>query len=290
MMKIFKDGKSIDAMEVDAKTLSAINPERLAILKALVETPRHATQLAKDLRMHPQTVYYHLRILAKEKLIYLERFEQKSGGITKQYAAATTGLALPLTNDYRPFHENRKKTPAFLEPFVSEGYLDAKMVVGSPEPHGQYRTRGSELAAIELSAYIGQYAAFEYPLYYLDTEVREKMKKQNLILVGGPKVNMLTREFNAHLPIRFAPNFDIHSTLSGKKYGEDVGIIEVAENPLNPAKKILVAAGLSQHTTRVAVLALIKKAKPFSSAPFAHVVQGFDEDGDGIVDQVDVLE
>ncbi len=289
-MKIVKDGKAIGALEVDAKTLSVLNADRLAILRALAEKPMHATQLAKELRMHPQTAYYHLRILARENLIRLERFEEKSGGIAKKYAAVTQGLALPLSNDFRPFADVRRKTPAFLEPFITDGYIDAKIVVGSPEPHGPFRARGSELCAIELAAFLGRYAAFDYPLYYLDTEVREKQKKRNLILVGGPKVNTLTREFNASLPIRFTPNFDIHSTLSGKKYGEDVGILQIAQNPLASGKNIMMVAGLSHHATRVAVLALIQKAKILSGAPFAHVVQGFDEDGDGIVDQVEVLE
>ncbi|MDP2717269.1 MAG: winged helix-turn-helix domain-containing protein, partial [Candidatus Micrarchaeota archaeon] len=173
-MKIVKDHKAIDALEVDAKTLSVLTADRLAILKSLAQTPQHATELARALRMHPQTIYYHLRILAREKLIRLERFEEKSGGIAKKYAAVTQGLALPLSDNFRPFADARRKTPAFLEPFIKDGYLDAKIVVGSPEPHGTFRARGSELCAIELAAYLGRYAAFDYPLYYLDTEVREK--------------------------------------------------------------------------------------------------------------------
>lgn len=289
-MKLVKDAKALDALEVDENALSVLNPDRLRILKALAEKPRYAADLAKTLRMHPQTAYYHLRILSKEGLIKLERFEQKSGGIAKQYTATTQALALPLSNDFHPFSLNPKKPPAFLNEFIQDGALNARLVVGSPEPHGKYRARGSEFAAIELSAFLSHFAQCPYPLYYLDTEAQDKVRNENLFLVGGPKVNTLVLEANAYLPIRFTEAFDIQSTLSNKHYGENVGVLQTADSPFAEGKKLFVVAGLTQNATRAAVLALSKHAKKISIDPFAHVVQGFDEDGDGVVDAVEVLE
>ena len=144
---------------------------------------------------------------------------------------------------------------------------------------------------------LGQYAAFSPPLYCLDTEARGELKHRNLILLGGPKVNTVVNEINEHLPIYFeGKTFGIHSRLSGKRYEENVGIVEVVENPFNKTKKILLAAGLNQASTRTAVLALINEldkmsdGNMFDKKQLAHVVQGFDEDGDGIVDAVEILE
>lgn len=289
MIKIVSDGKALDAVLVDEKTLSVLNEDRLRLLRALAEKPGFATELAKRLRMHPQTAYYHLRILLSQKLIRLERFEEKQGGIAKRYVSCAQGLALAL-GPWKPFGQGRRKVPAYLNGFVKDGFLDAKIVVGSPEPHGKYRARGSEFPAIELSAYLAQFGEFEHPLYYLDTEAQGKVLDQNLVLVGGPKVNQLVQAANPHLPIRFGSQFEIESTRSGKKYGEDVGIVQTAPSLFAEGRKILVAAGLSHHTTRVAVLALLRKKTWYDETDLAHVVQGFDEDGDGIVDAVEVLE
>ncbi|MBI4360264.1 helix-turn-helix domain-containing protein [Candidatus Micrarchaeota archaeon] len=289
-MKLLKDSMALDALQVDENALGVLNPDRLRILKALAEKPRYAADLAKTLRMHPQTAYYHLRILSKEGLIKLERFEQKHGGIAKQYVSTAKALALPLTEEFHPFAQNPKKPPAFLDAFIKDGTLNARLVVGSPEPHGAYRARGSEFAAIELSAFLSQYAQCPYPLYYLDTEALDRVRNENLFLVGGPKVNTLVHEANAHLPIRFTEAFDIHSTLTHKKYGDNVGVVQSADSPFTEGKKLFVIAGLSHNATRAAVLALSKHPKKLSTEPFAHVVQGFDEDGDGVVDAVEILE
>ena len=289
MIKIVSDGKALDAMQVDEKTLSVLNEDRLRLLRALAEKPSFAAELSKRLRMHPQTAYYHLRILSAHHLIALERFEEKQGGIAKRYVATAQALALPL-GEWKPFVQTRKKVPAFLKGFVQDGYLNAKIIIGSPEPHGKYRARGSEFPAIELATFLSHFSEFEYPLYYLDTEAKGKILQENLILVGGPKVNQLVQEVNSHLPIRFGAQFEIHSVRTGKKYGEDVGIVQTTKSPFFENRRILVVAGLSHHTTRLAVLALLRKKSWQEESDLCHVVQGYDEDGDGIVDAVEVLE
>ncbi len=286
-IKLVREGRALTASIVNASALSALNPDRLRILQAL-STPQYAAELSRNLKMHPQTIYYHLRLLAREGLIHLKGVEAKGGAYAKKYAASAEALALPLA-EWKPYAEQRRKMPAFLAGLVKDGFLDAKLVVGSPEPHGTYRARGSEFSAIELAAFLAQFAAFDYPLYYLDTQ-SSTVRGGNLVLVGGPKVNTLVHEANALLPIRFTPSFEVHSTLTGKHYGDDVGVVQTVQNPFNESKRALVLAGASQNSTRVAVLALMKQKDWWSQADLAHVVQGFDENGDGIVDAVEVLE
>ncbi len=286
-IKLVRENRSLNASLVEPGAFACLNEDRLRILRAL-STPQYAAELSRNLKMHPQTIYYHLRLLAREGLINLKGVEAKGGAYAKKYAASAEALAVPL-GDWKPYAEARQAVPAFLSPFIRDGFLDAKLVVGSPEPHGAYRARGSEFSAIELSAFLAQFAAFDYPLYYLDTQ-SATVRGGNLVLVGGPKVNTLVHEANALLPIRFTPSFEVHSTLSGKHYGDDVGVVQAVPNPFNESKRALVLAGASQNSTRVAVLALMKQKNWWSQDDLAHVVQGFDENGDGIVDAVDVLE
>ncbi len=295
--KIIQESKAIDTEIVTEKALAALSEERLGILKALAREPKYPAEIAKELHTPAQTIYYHIRLLADAGLIRTGAYEERGGAVAKQYSLAADAVSVILRPEWRPFAQARAKPPAFVASFVVGGRLDAKMVLGSPDPHGKYRARGAEYCAAELAMALGQYASFNPPLYYLDTEAKEKIRHENLILVGGPKVNGLVDEVNHALPIFFEEKtFGIRSRPSGKKYEENVGVIEVAENPFNKSKRAVVAAGLNQASTRTAVLALVKEpgkiseGNSFDRKVLAHVVQGFDEDGDGIVDAVEILE
>jgi len=296
-VKLVSGSQALDVALVDEKTLSLLSEDRLRILRALAREPKYPAQLAKELKMQVQTVYYHVRLLADAGLARLEEFEEKGGAVAKRFRASSDALGLVVRENWKPLHEPLSKPPGFLKPFLEETHLNAKIVLGSPDPHGKYRARGSEFCVAELAAWLGGFASFSYPLFLLDTELRENAKHGNLILLGGPKVNMLVEEVNPLLPIRFAEKtFSIYSTVSKKTYPEGVGFLEIVENPFDKRKKLFVIAGGHHTATRVAVLALLRERKKieegnlFDSSVCAKVVQGFDEDGDGIVDAVEVLE
>lgn len=296
-VRLLDESKALPATLVSEKAFTALSGDRLRILKALTEKPSYPAELAKELGMQVQSVYYHVRLLHDAGLIELRDYEEKGGAIAKRFACPTPALAFVLRSEWKPFSSPTLSPPSFLRSFVSDGHFDAKIVLGSPDPHGRYRARGMDYAAVELAMYFGGFASFNYPLYYLDTELKDEHKKGNLVLIGGPKVNTLLDQLNTELPIRFEDKtFDVFSSLSNKKYGENVGILEIVANPFNKHKKIFVVAGLNHLATRVAVLALLKERSRleegnlFNHDVFAKVVQGFDEDGDGIVDAVEVLE
>ena len=87
------------------------------------------------------------------------------------------------------------------------------------------------------------------------------------------------------------------SKLSGKSYkADDVGMINIIENPWNREARILVIAGKRFPGTRATVIAWVKrmedvlKGNKWSKAVKSRVVKGFDMDGDGIIDSVEFLE
>jgi len=296
--RIVSDSKAVDTEIVGEKTVASLSRERLAILKALAKEPKYPAELAREMKMPVQTIYYHMHMLDQAGLIKVEQQVARRGAVAKKYALSVDAVSVVFRSAWRPFiQQSKSKIPAIFSPFIANGTLDAKMVLGSPDPHGKYRARGSEYCAAELAMMLGQFTEFSPPLFCLDTEARVELKHKNLILLGGPKVNTVVNDINEHLSIYFeGKTFGICSRLSGKRYEENVGIVEIVENPFNRSKKILLAAGLNQAGTRTAVLALVKEldkiseGNMFDKKQLAHVVQGFDEDGDGIVDTVEILE
>ena len=297
--KLVVDARAVDSLVLDEKSLGVLSEDRLKILRSLGEAPKYPAQVARELRMQVQTVYYHVRILQQAGMIRFVETEEHGGATAKKFAAAADAFSVVVNAEgFKPFGSAKlSKPPEMFAPFVTNGFLDAKFVLGSPDAHGKYRCRGLELCAMELSMFLGNFATFGYPLYYLDTELKEKVKRGNIIAVGGPKVNTFVAEINHLLPISFdEKTFTIKSSISGKSYEENVGVVETIENPLNKSKSILLVAGTNHISTRVAVLALLNERKKlekgnrFDSTKNANVVQGFDEDGDGIVDAVEILE
>lgn len=298
MKLVNEKGKALQCKAVEPSALGLLSEERIRILQLLAEKPYYPAELARELDMPTQTVYYHIRRLERAGFLEFTEYEERQGGIAKRYACPTESVAVVINSKgWKAMISSKKTAPKLIAPFVKNGFFNGRMIVGSPDPHGRYRARGSELSVLELAMLLGQYSTFEFPLYVLDTQLKAKDKKQNLILAGGPKVNTLVEEINDKLPIRFdKKNFEVYSTLSKKHYMENIGVVELVDNPFSKRSKILVVGGLNHHGTRAAVLALIEKMKELEKgnkhtpAVLAKVVEGFDENGDGMVDAVEILE
>jgi predicted P-loop ATPase len=122
--------------------------------------------------------------------------------------------------------------------------------------------------------------------------------------VGGPGTNLITQEVNEFLPIRFNMMPSEHGFLfgglvsekTGNVYTSDViGVIARIVNPWDKEKRIIVLAGNKAVGTKACVIALAKFWKEalknfVDEERFATVIQGFDLDGDGKVDSIEVFE
>ncbi len=284
--------------ELEERHIGAISLERMRILRILSRKAMYAAQLSRELGMDEQALHYHLKLLQESGLIAISDYEERRGGIAKRFTATAESIGIIIKeNGWKHLPRMAARPPRLFAPFIEHAAFSGIFVLGSPDPHGKYRARSSEFSVLELAMLMGNYATFSFPLYALDTQLKEEGRKQNLIIAGGPKVNMLAAEINAILPIRFdAATFEVVSTLTRKRYGGNIGVIELVGNPFAPKKKVLLVGGLNHHGTRAAVLAMIKKMKaveegnPNGKKAFARVVEGFDDDADGIVDSVDIIE
>ncbi len=283
------------------------------ILGMLSEREMYPLEIARKLQVHEQKVYYHIRKLAKAGAITVVREEEKKGATAKYYKATSPAFGIELPREYRLIQGlsllglNEHINKFFREFINGNSMFEAKIVVGSPTPHGPFRTSARDgHYASHLTFFLGQFAKMpEEFAIKLDVDVKaEKEEKNNLILVGGPGTNLLTQEVNDYLPIRFnmqpSENGFMFGGLVSRKTGsvytaDVVGLIAKIVNPWDETKRILVLAGNKAVGTKACVLALTnyweKTLKDYDGEDtFAKVIQGLDLDGDGKVDSIEILE
>ncbi len=282
------------------------------ILTILSKKEMYPLEIARQLGMHEQKIYYHIRILAKAGAIIVVREEKKKGATARYYKTVSPAFGIEFPHGYKPIenmctislHEQLQK---FFKEFIVNGIFDGKIVVGSPLPHGPFKTsaRDGHYAA-HLALFLGQFAKMptEFAVK-LDVDVKvEKEEKNNLILVGGPGTNLLTQEVNDYLPIKFIMQSSgqgfllggLCSNKTGQVYTSDVsGVVAKIVNPWDSSKRIVVLAGNKAVGTKACVLALTnfwkKTLEEYKGKDtFAVVIHGFDLDGDGKVDSIEVNE
>ena len=131
----------------------------------------------------------------------------------------------------------------------------------------------------------------------LDVDLRaEKLTGSNLVVVGGPRTNVVAGELNPHLPIRFRQGGFWGSIVdeNGRSYGSEVDcVVAKVRNPWNPERVCIIAAGLTGAGTKAAIIGICNFAdvlfQKYRSGDYAALLKGTDKDGDGKVDSVDIL-
>jgi DNA-binding transcriptional ArsR family regulator len=306
--------KEICMMQNPQKMQMILGKMSWRILTALSEKEMYPLELARRLGIHEQLVYYYIRRLTNAGAITVEREEKKKGATAKYYRAVSPAFGVEFPQGYKPLRNHPSllsvdnQLQRFFQEFIDEnGFFDGKIVVGCPAPHGPFKTsaRDGHYAAA-LTFFLGQFirSPAEFAIK-LDTDVKaEKEEKNNLILVGGPGTNLLTQELNDHLPF----NFNMQSSSQGFLLGgmvskktsrvytvDTAGLIAKIVNPWDETKRIIVVAGNKAVGTKACVLALTNfHSKTLQNyrgdQDFGVVVQGFDLDGDGKVDAIEVSE
>jgi len=282
------------------------------ILIMIAEEGMYPMEIAKRLGIHEQIVYYHIRKLAKAGAIKLVKEEEKKGAVAKYYRAAFPAFGVELPFGTQTIHASSLSAldtneRCFLNPFIDDqGFFTGEIIVGSPAPHGPFKTVAMDgHYASYLAFFLGNFAKVpDEFVVKLDVDVKaEKNEGNHLILVGGPGTNLLAQEINDYLPIRFNMAPSKHGFLFGGLFSSDsknvytddsVGVVAKIVNPWDKEKRIIVLAGNKSIGTKACVIGLVKFSKQvlknYSSEPFATVVKGFDLDGDGKIDSIEVLE
>ncbi len=295
---------SLPAQEINPEDAKNISSElAIKILRLLSLKPMYPIELAKELKVHEQKVYYHIRNLERAGIIKVVRQEGRQGAVAKYYALEKPAVVVRF-REMEEAHKlfSSRSSAEFLEPFIRDGQLNALIIVGSPDPHGPEKARSKDgYYGMDLALFLGTFLSYvPKSNVKLDTDAREEdIKQNNLILIGGPVVNRITELANPKLPVRFdeKQHWAIYSTASDSSYPSDEsGLIVKAKSPFNPEKSILVVAGKRYFGTRAAIIAFLKhfdelaKGNVHDRTLKARVVEGIDLDSDGLIDEAEFRE
>ncbi len=284
----------------DNKTIKALNhPIRNKIIQLLKNKPMFVSELSKKLNLHEQKIYYHLNQLATENILEVVEKKEIRGTIAKKYAPTNLNFTYSLSEEWSSLNELLKKSDEkidlFLKPFLKNGKLNASIVVGSPDPHGPHKARARDgHYAIDLALFLGKYCTGGKNFSTkLDVDIDWN---NNLIIIGGPVANLATAKVNESLPVKFSEEQPWGFISKKNHYAEDsIGLICRMKNPFSKEHQILLIAGLRFIGTKAAIMGLTKFTNlvlnRFSDQEeFSCVVQGFDMDGDGRIDNIEILE
>lgn len=286
---------------ISEEDFSSLSKIKINILLELDKRPMYISELSEKLKLNEQNIYYHI----KQLMPYLEVVDEKKirGTTARKFKPKTMNFCLSLSKKYKDIslmdlelNKGNMKSHSFFFPFISDGKFNAKIIVGSPDPHGKYKARARDgHYATDLALYLGSFCSQTNQFAVaLDTDVNLE-SEDNLVIVGGPVTNLLMNRINDALPVKFVE--EGHWAIKGKKdtYTDDnIGLIARIPNPINEGM-ILVVAGLRFSGTKSAVIALTRQTKlllnHFSSQNnFYAIVQGFDLDADGKIDNIELLE
>ncbi len=301
MARIIRKDSIVDSEDLDPEKIDAIADEnRREILELLAREPSYSSRVASELGIGKQQAHYHFKKLKDAGLIEKDREEKKSGGTATYYRPSADAYVLDLGTGGEEFFmpEMNAEVEKFLDPLVISGEIDGKIVVGSPEQHGedQVRARDGHLAG-EIGLRLGGYGDPGEIEVWLDTEVvREGAFDDNLVILGGVLTNTIAKKFNDAFPVSFSlDSFPYHELQSAdENYSEDsIGVVAKVQNPEDTGSAIYLVAGVRNRGTEAAVRAfknLEDIVEDYRSGNFYRIVRGLDIDGDGEIDDYEVIE
>jgi DNA-binding transcriptional ArsR family regulator len=251
--------------KLEPEQISALdNDTRREMIRLLKENPDYPASLAEKMDKSKQKIHYHLKKLEESGLI-----ERQSEGRKNIYT---------VTENSYIFNSEPVKSE-FLESLPDKGLI----VVGSPDQHGedQVRARDGHLAG-EIGLRLGSLGKTGYRTV-LDTDVqRDNKLDRPMVILGGVLTNTVTKELNSEFPVSFTgdsfPYREIE-TPENTYTDPEIGVVAMNDD------RVLVA-GIRNKGTEAAVEAF----KEIDEAEDYKVVRGLDLDGDGEIDDYEVLE
>jgi hypothetical protein len=281
------------------------NPVCWRIMKLLSERPSYPAQIAKELKVYEQSVYYYIRKLLRVGAIEQVETRFVKGGTARMYrpASAAFGMEMEWGEKQTRFgiHAQKRCAQSFFKEYIVNDSFDGLVIVGAPDPHGPYKSSARDgHYAVHLGMFLGTFCNIPSDfIVKLDSDAKAERvyESRNLICIGGPGTNMVSAEFNKFLPIKFDDK-NFWSGLvdkAGKRYNSDnQGLIAKINHPYADKKKIIVVAGVRSIGTKSAVIALTNYSEEILNVyqnqdNLAFVVQGFDMNADGKMDFVDLV-
>nr|EGQ40929.1 MAG: bacterial regulatory protein, arsR family [Candidatus Nanosalinarum sp. J07AB56] len=290
MAKIWSDGKLLGSESLTQTELKALaDPNRLEMMERLAEEPRYASELGRELNLDEQTAHYHFEKLKDADLI--ERVEQRdvSGGMASFYRPRTS-LHIDLGNEDEEFRppEGTDSYREFLGDSVDGSELELSVVVGAPEPHGpdQVKARDGHLAG-RAGFVLGRHFSSQGLEVVKDTDGYGGDR----LVIGGPRTNMEAERLQDRFGFEFASTGRYKYSLQTPEEtytSKKVGV--VASSSGEPNAFLLAGVGYGGTLASLEAFESLPQLDVNLSGDTMVVFEGLDMDGDGQVDDFELLE
>ena len=131
---------------------------------------------------------------------------------------------------------------------VGDAFMDRYLIVYGAGGGGELANASREAAY--MLADPGEWGDIDIPVKSCSHVTKKDISSYNLILIGNQFTSSLIRRVNNYLPVRF----DGRWVQAGRRLyeGENMGLIVVYFNPLNPERCVVVLGGHSPETIRMA--------------------------------------
>ena len=305
MMKIIKKGNnnenySLQTRELDPRDVGLLKNEIVEkILNSIKEEEKYPKQIAKEIKVHEQNVYYYIKKLHRSRIISLIK-SQDINGTTAQFYKLSSPSFFISYDEFKKGSIEKEKISSYFDNFIVDGRLNAIIVVGSPEPHGPSNAVAKDgHYGMSFCLFLGSYlSSLENLTVKLDTQVSEQeLKENNIISIGGTIVNSVSDKLNKHSPIQYKESKVFHSNVSGKIYDQNnIGVVSKFKNPYNEHKEVILILGIGKKGTKTAVLSFLhhfdqlEKGNSEKQGVFSNVFVGFDYHSTGHITKIDLLE
>ena len=288
--KIWSDGSLLSSERLTQRRLEALaDPNRLEMMQRLADRPGYASELGRELGLDEQTAHYHFEKLKDAGLVEQVEERDVSGGVASIYKPRTS-LHIDLGNEDEGFRppEGTHSYREFLGDSVNGSDLGLSIVVGAPEPHGpdQVKARDGHLTG-RIGFVLGRHFSSQGFQVVKDTE---GCGGDRLVL-GGPLTNMEAERLQDRFGFEFASTGRYKYSLQTPEdtyTSKKVGVLGSSHGDSN----VFVLAGVGYGGTLAAIEAFetLPQLAVGLSGDTCIVVQGLDMDGDGEVDDFEVLE
>ncbi|MEM1943336.1 MAG: hypothetical protein QXO30_05300 [Candidatus Caldarchaeum sp.] len=302
--RLLQSGRETDVAVIKASVKGLRFTDLVFEVAGAFQKPNYPARVAERLGVSKQIVGQYVKRLVELGVLTEAGETDVRGGRARMYQATVSGVSMlfprPRWRKQSKGDEMPEKLSSFLEPFLIRRKLNGLVVVGSPHPHGPFRSVATDgHYGFQLGLFLGRYvdnlSGFKVRL---DVDVKsEKLYENNLLLLGGPGTNLITAMVNSSLPVGFMEGNYWSGIVSPRQTytSEFVGLVAKSPNPNNPRNTVIVLAGLRASGTKSAVLALTENWSRLletyhGEQSWAAVVEGFDVDGDGKIDSVEILE
>lgn len=297
--------RAYKSLIVEPKCLSVLNSSlAVKIVKELTKENGCALDIARSLQEDEQKVYYYLRKLEEAGIVNMARTERRHGMTAKIFEVKAPVVAAKLDGEGHLITDLALKDVNilnFFQPFIKDGLLDSKIIIGDPNEHGRFDAKSKEGSyGTDFALFLGSLVnKLDFPHYFIDTEISESDLKGNLILLGNARTNTVVDKIKDAMPIEFLDegHSSFESSHTNKIYKDPrTGFIIKMRNPFNEEKHVMIIGGIRTRGTRASVIALTQhidllcKNNGNGNHQYVRVVKGLDKEGRGFIDSAEILE